>query len=200
MRSLPSDSNLAWKGAVRDCGLDRHIRGSRRPAERGQTEEQKMKTIIQCGFALILIASSLATRAAAGDVIADCNAIAEKEIKAAKDPLPVTSVEFAMVQVAIYDAVESIDRRYEPYHASVPNASGSMSVAAAQAGHDVRVPLNLPPFVGNNAIGQWRPTPSLLPGPPPSFAPGLVPWMASVTPFSMKSNAQFRVDPPPDLP
>jgi PAP2 superfamily len=218
-------------------------------AERGQTEEQKMKTIIQCGLALILIASGLSTRAAAGDVIADCNAIAEKEIKAAKHPLPVTSVEFAMVHVAIYDAVESIDRRYEPYQASVPNASGSMSVAAAQAGHDVlvelfpaqsanidadyadplnmcrldlgdpgtnvgqqvaadilflrghdgRFPLNPPPFVGNNAIGQWRPTPSLLPGPPPSFAPGLVPWMASVTPFSMKSNSQFRVDPPPDL-
>ena len=92
-----------------------------------------MKMIIQCGLTLILIASSLATRAAAGDVIADCNAIAEKEIKAAKHPLPVTSVEFAMVHVAIYDAVESIDRRYEPYHASVPNASGSMSVAAAQA-------------------------------------------------------------------
>jgi hypothetical protein len=208
-----------------------------------------MKTIIQCGLALILIASGLSTRAAAGDVIADCNAIAEKEIKAAKHPLPVTSVEFAMVHVAIYDAVESIDRRYEPYQASVPNASGSMSVAAAQAGHDVlvelfpaqsanidadyadplnmcrldlgdpgtnvgqqvaadilflrghdgRFPLNPPPFVGNNAIGQWRPTPSLLPGPPPSFAPGLVPWMASVTPFSMKSNSQFRVDPPPDL-
>ena len=208
-----------------------------------------MQMIIQCGLALILIASSLATRAAAGDVIADCNAIAEKEIKAAKHPLPVTSVEFAMVHVAIYDAVESIDRRYEPYHASVPNASGSMSVAAAQAGHDVlvglfpaqsanieadyadplntcrldlgdpgtnlgqqvaadilflrghdgRFPLNPPPFVGNNAIGQWRPTPSLLPGLPPSFAPGLVPWMASVTPFSMKSNSQFRVDPPPDL-
>ncbi len=36
-----------------------------------------MKMIIQCGVALILIASSLATRAAAGDVIADCNAIAD---------------------------------------------------------------------------------------------------------------------------
>jgi hypothetical protein len=208
-----------------------------------------MKKIIQCGLAVILLASSLATKATAGDVIADCNAIAEKEIKAANHPLPVTSVEFAMVHLAIYDAVESIDQRYEPYHALVPNATGSMSAAAAKAGHDVliglfpaqvasidadyadplttcrihpgdlgttvggqaaadilllrgndgRFPLNPPPFVGDNAIGQWRPTPSLLPGPPPSLAPGLVPWMAKVTPFTMKTNSQFRADPPPDL-
>jgi hypothetical protein len=207
-----------------------------------------MKRIIQCGLALIVLATALAPNAKAEDAIADWNAIAEKAIKLAKHPLPVTSVEFAMVQIAIYDAVESIERRYQPYHALVPNAAGSMIAAAAKAGHDVliglfgpsaivdadyinflttngvdendpgttigaqvaskiltlrsndgRFPLNPPPFVGNNAIGQWRPTPSLLPGLPPSFAPGLTPWLAKVTPFTMKSNSQFRTDPPPDL-
>jgi hypothetical protein len=39
----------------------------------------------------------------------------------------------------------------------------------------------------------------LLGGPPPSFAPGLTPWVASVRPFTMHSDSQFRVDPPPAL-
>jgi hypothetical protein len=151
--------------------------------------------------------------------------------------------------VAIYDAVESIDRRYQPYNALVPGASGSLSAATAKAGHDVlvglfplqaaaidadyasylaangidsndpgisvgtqaaaaililrmndgRFPANPQLFLGSTAIGKWRPTPSLLPGPPPSGAPGLTPWLANVTPFTMKSGSQFRVDPPPAL-
>jgi len=65
--------------------------------------------------------------------------------------------------------------------------------------NDGRFPPNPPPFLGSDAIGQWRPTPSLLPGPPPSMAPGLTPWVAKVTPFTMKSDSQFRPGPPPDL-
>jgi len=191
----------------------------------------------------------LVTNAQAGDPIAAWNQISENAVKAGTHPLPVTSVEFAMVQLAIYDAVESIDRRYEPYYTRVPGATGSLSAAAAKAGHDTlvglfpaqgaaldaayadflatngvdpldpgtavgaqaaaniltlrandgRFPLNPPPFLGSTAIGQWRPTPSLLPGPPPTLSPGLTPWLATVTPFTMHSGSQFRVDPPPDL-
>ena len=54
--------------------------------------------------------------------------------------------------------------------------------------NDGRFPPNQLPFLGSTAIGQWRPTPSLLPAPPPSLAPGLTPWVASVTPFTMKNN------------
>jgi hypothetical protein len=153
------------------------------------------------------------------------------------------------VHLAIYDAVESIDGHYEPYYARVRGARGSLSAAAAKAGHDTlvglfpgqiaeldlayadflaangvgpldpgtrvgaqaaanilalrtndgRFPLNPPPFLGSTAIGQWRPTPSLLPGTPPTLAPGLTPWVATVRPFAMRSGSQFRVDPPPDL-
>jgi PAP2 superfamily len=211
-----------------------------------------MKTtrkIIQLGIAVTVLAAVCVANAKADDPIAAWNEIAEKAVKTAAHPLPVTSVEFAIVHVAIYDAVESIDRRYEPYHTLVPNAGGSLSAAAAKAGHDAlvglfpaqsgtldtayanflstnnlnssdpgiavgaqcaaailalrsndgRFPANPVPFLGSTAIGQWRPTPSLLPGPPPSFAPGLTPWLAGVTPFTMKNNSQFRVDPPPDL-
>jgi hypothetical protein len=208
-----------------------------------------MKKIIQCVFALTVFATGFVPTAKANDPIADWNAIAETAVKTAKHAPPVAALDFAIVHLAIYDAVESIDRRYEPYHAFVPGATGSLSAAAAKAGHDVllglfpaqgaaldadyanflatngidpfdpgiavgaqaalailalrsndgRFPLNPPPFLGDTAIGQWRPTPSLLPGAPPSFAPGLTPWVANVTPFTMNSNSQFRVDPPPDL-
>lgn len=218
-------------------------------AMRGQNQEAQMRKILQFGLALTLISTAFMATARAANPIADCNAMAEKAVKTGGHPLPVTSVEFAVVQLAIYDAVESIDRRYEPYSAFIPNATGSLTAAAAKAAHDVliglfptqlatidgdyqsllnkysidpfdpgirvgaqvaqsildlrkndgRFPPNQSPFVGNNAVGQWRPTPSLLPGAPPSFAPGATPWLAKVTPFTMNSNSQFRVDPPPDL-
>ncbi len=208
-----------------------------------------MKKIIQCVLALAVLASIFVTNAKANDPIADWNAIAETAVKTAHHAPPVAALDFAIVHLAIYDAVESIDGRYVPYNALVPGATGSLSAAAAKAGHDVlvglfplqkltldtayttflaangidpfdpgiavgaqaaadiltlrsndgRFPLNPPPFIGSMAIGQWRPTPSLLPGPPPPLAPGLTPWVATVTPFTMNSNSQFRVDPPPDL-
>jgi hypothetical protein len=208
-----------------------------------------MKKFVRFGLALTVLATALMTNARAEDPIAAWNQISENAVKEGKHPLPVTSVEFAMVQLAIYDAVESIDGRYEPYYTRVPGATGSLSAAAAKAGHDTlvglfpaqsmaldaayadflamngvdpldpgtgvgaqaaanilalrandgRFPLNPPPFLGSTAIGQWRPTPSLLSGPPPTLQPGLTPWLASVRPFTMHSGSQFRVGPPPDL-
>jgi PAP2 superfamily len=208
-----------------------------------------MKKIILCGLVLVGLAPFLGTNAKADDAIAAWNEIAEKAVKTAGAPPPVAALDFAIVHLAIYDAVESIDSRYEPYHAVVPGAIGSMKAAAAKAGHDVlvglfpaqkltldadyatflagngldpfdpgvvvgaqaaaailalrsndgRFPPNPPPFLGSAAIGQWSPTPSLLPGPPPSFAAGLTPWVAAVMPFTMNSNSQFRADRPPEL-
>ena len=100
-----------------------------------------MKKILRWGLALTVLAIILVTNAQAGDPIAAWNQISENAVKAGKHPLPVTSVEFAIVQLAIYDAVESIDGRYEPYHTRVPGATGSLSAAAAKAGHDTLVGL-----------------------------------------------------------
>ena len=100
-----------------------------------------MKKILRCGLALTVLATVLVTNAQAGDAIAAWNQISENAVKAGKHPLPVTSVEFAIVQLAIYDAVESIDGRYEPYYSRVPGATGSLSAAAAKAGHDALVGL-----------------------------------------------------------
>jgi len=106
-----------------------------------------MKRIVRFGLALTVLATALMTNARAEDPIAAWNQISENAVKAGKDPLPVTSVELAIVQLAIYDAVESIDGRYEPYYIRVPGATGSLSAAAAKAGHDTLVGL----FPGQSA-------------------------------------------------
>jgi hypothetical protein len=41
-------------------------------------------------------------------------------------------LDFAIVHLAIYDAVESIERRYEPYYTLAPGAIGSPSAAAGR--------------------------------------------------------------------
>jgi hypothetical protein len=59
----------------------------------------------------------------------------------------------------------------------------------------------LPPFNGppNPGAGDWRPTTSYLPGPPPSGAPMLNEWLAFMTTFTMTSQDQFRPQGPPSL-
>jgi hypothetical protein len=208
-----------------------------------------MNKILRWGLASTVLGIALATNVQAADPIAAWNQISETAVKTAGHPPPVAALDFAIVHLAIYDAVESIERRYEPYYTLVPGATGSPSAAVAKAGHDVliglfpaqkatldldyanflaangvdpldpgtavgalaaanmlalraddgRFPLNPPPFLGKTDIGQWRPTPSLLAGPPPTLSPGLTPWVATVTPFTMHSDSQFRVGPPPDL-
>jgi PAP2 superfamily len=160
-----------------------------------------------------------------------------------------TVLDLAKVHAAIYDAVQAIERRYEPYHVVIDDASGSPEAAAAKAAHDVLVHLyplqasdldvkyhdylsqkglqendlgvavgaeaaagiialrqndgSYPPvqpiFVGGTEPGEWRPTESFLPGPPPSLAPMAAVWFAAVTPFAVDSPSRFRPMPPPRL-
>jgi hypothetical protein len=90
-----------------------------------------------------------ATRAGA-DAVLDWNDIAVQALLAAAPPRPAPTVPFldlAIVQAAVYDAVQAIDRRFEPYHAEIPGASGSPEAAAAKAAHDVLVDI----FPGQSA-------------------------------------------------
>ncbi len=48
-------------------------------------------------------------------------------------------LDIAMVHAAIYDAVQAIERRYEPYYVEIPGASGSPVAATAKAARDVLV-------------------------------------------------------------
>lgn len=103
----------------------------------------------------------------------------------------------------------SLDTTYRDYFASHglaetdPGVSVGAYVAAgilALRANDGRVPSPLPaPFTGGTAPGQWRPTPSLLPGPPPTLAPMASPWLATVPPFTLRRGDQFRADAPPPL-
>ena len=45
----------------------------------------------------------------------------------------------AMVQAAVYDAVQAIEGKFKPYHVVIPGASGSSASAAAKAARDVLV-------------------------------------------------------------
>lgn len=55
------------------------------------------------------------------------------------------------------------------------------------------------PYVGSDAIGQWRPTESFLPGAPPTLSPMVSPWMGAFEPFALTGPARFRAPAPPAL-
>src|SRR5262249_15140707 len=84
--------------------------------------------------------------------------------------------------------------------ANDPGVSVGAAVAAGMIAlrtGDGAFPNPSPVFNGANVVGMWRPTPSLLPGAPPSFSSMAVPWLANVTPFVVLSGDQFVASPPP---
>ena len=100
----------------------------------------KLKRQICPAIAAIAVMLAGATRGTA-DAVLDWNLIAVQTLVAAAPPRPgpVGFLDLAIVQAAVYDAVQAIDGRFEPYYARVPGASGSPEVAAAKAAHDVLV-------------------------------------------------------------
>ena len=103
----------------------------------------------------------------------------------------------------------SLDNTYHEYlaaHDLDEDDPGVLAGELAAAGllalraNDGRLPNPLPPpFTGGTDPGVWRPTPSFLPGPPPSFAPMVTPWFGQVPPLTLKSGDQFRAKAPPPL-
>lgn len=206
---------------------------------------RRLAVLIVCGY-LSWAGPALA------DAVGDWNAITSQAVAAAipARPGPAQILDYAKVHAAVYDAVQAIEGKYEPYYVEIPGASGSSSAAAAKAAHDVLVNLfpaqaasldttyndyltshgldandpgvavgqqaaagiialrandgsypnpPPPPFVGGTEPGQWRPTPSYLPGPPTAFSPMAVPWLGTVTPYTLTSPQQFRAKPQPAL-
>ena len=100
-----------------------------------------MKTISRLNLALMAFAIGL-TQKCVADAVVDWNVIASQTIFAVGAPAhPGGSpgLDFAIVNAAIYDAVEAFDGRFEPYAVAIPGASGSPAAAAAKAAHDVLV-------------------------------------------------------------
>ena len=99
-----------------------------------------MKTRIQiCSNIAVLLVLLVAPTGVSADVVTDWNAIAVQATVTAARPGQTGMLDVAMVQVAVYDAIQAIERRYEPYYVEIPNASGSPIAAAAKAAHDVLV-------------------------------------------------------------
>jgi hypothetical protein len=69
---------------------------------------------------------------------------------------------YALTHIAMFDAVNAIERDYEPYRVRLRTAGGSPTAAAAQAAHDVLVALNPPSTAAYDALlaSQLGPTPS----------------------------------------
>src|SRR5688500_13892298 len=77
----------------------------------------------------------------AGDVVLHWNEVLLQSLTAQPPRVPL-SRNMALVHVAMFDAVNAIDRSYEPYAASVHASRGaSKEAAAAQAAHDTLVAL-----------------------------------------------------------
>ncbi len=84
----------------------------------------------------ILLFSTQQVRA---DVISDWNAIAVQTTVTGARPGPSGVIDIAIVHAAMYDAVQAIETRYEPYYAEIPGATGSPVAAAARAARDVLI-------------------------------------------------------------
>jgi hypothetical protein len=99
-----------------------------------------MKLKPQTWRRIVVLAILLATPASvSADAVADWNAIAVQTTVTGARPGATGFLDIAMVQVAIYDAIQAIERRYEPYYVEIKGASGSPMAAAAKAAHDVLV-------------------------------------------------------------
>ena len=79
-----------------------------------------------------------AAQLAGADAVTDWNQITVDAVTVGR-PGPIGIVDIALVQVAVHDAVQAIEKRFEPYHFELDRAYGRRSAAVAAAAHDVLV-------------------------------------------------------------
>lgn len=90
----------------------------------------------------LAMTSLLAASAARGDMVTDWNIHLEEAIFATAQPVPAQSRSAAIVHVAIFDAVNGINRRYDPYHVTEYAPPGARAeAAAAQAAYTTLLAL-----------------------------------------------------------
>ena len=90
--------------------------------------------------AVVLTGLALAGTASA-DVVTDWNQITMASTGPGR-PGPVAFHDVAVVHLAIHDAIQSYERRFEPYYAQVRNPKGSKAAAAATAAYRLLVTFN----------------------------------------------------------
>ncbi|MGI9165689.1 MAG: vanadium-dependent haloperoxidase [Pyrinomonadaceae bacterium] len=98
----------------------------------------KLQTCAAIAIAAIMLAAPASVSA---DAVSDWNKITVQAVLTAGSlrPGPTGVLDTAMVQAAVYDAVQAIVGEFEPYHVHIPGASGSPAAATAKAAHDVLV-------------------------------------------------------------
>jgi hypothetical protein len=160
-------------------------------------------------IALTLVALASPT-VARGDAVTDWNAIASTAITApppagAGQPPPVSALSFAMVQGAVYDAVNAIDRGHQPYLAEPPsNSTDSKEAATAAAAFRVLVGFaDLPGLFPSQQL-TLQPIydayiASLPDNPPGSRAAGIVIGEATARVMLTDRQNDGRFGPPPAL-
>jgi hypothetical protein len=93
----------------------------------------KLPTLASVALCGALSLSALSARA---DAVTDWNAITMDAVTIAR-PGPQGMLDVALVHIAVHDAVQAIEKRYEAYHFEMAHAKGSRSAAAAAAAHGV---------------------------------------------------------------
>jgi hypothetical protein len=89
---------------------------------------------------VVCLSLAAAAPAAGGDVVTDWNVITQTTSAATPGPPgPARNIELAMVHLAMHDAIQAIQRRFETYSSGMVPRSGSVIAAAATAAHDVLV-------------------------------------------------------------
>ncbi len=90
--------------------------------------------------ALIFCGLLGAVAVASADAVTDWNEITLAAVSAPTGrPGPIGAVDIALVHIAIHDAVQAIERRYEPYHFELKGATGRRAAAVAAAARDMLV-------------------------------------------------------------
>ena len=114
-------------------------RASRSCAEKNQPPTPKIKRILISSLVLMALGAGLCSRA---DVVMEWNKAALDAICADRTPPPMASRNLAILQAAIYDAVNGISRTHKAcfVQSVVPN-SASMEAAASAAAHAVQISL-----------------------------------------------------------
>jgi hypothetical protein len=103
-----------------------------------------MRTKIALQIAMLaLVALAAHAQPARENAVVDWNEITVASVTAGR-PGPIGVVDIALVQIAVHDAVQAMDRRFEPYFAEVlvsrvDRTYGNRSAAVAAAAHDVLI-------------------------------------------------------------
>jgi len=154
-------------------------------------------------LALVALASSKVVRA---DAVTDWNAIASTAIVTnAGQPPPVSALSFAMVQGAVYDSVNAIDRGHQPYLVQPPsNPTDSKEAATATAAFRVLVGFPDLPGLFPAQLPTLQPQydayiAGLPDDPPGSKAAGIAIGEATARAMLIARMNDGRFGPPPDL-